>query len=79
MVLAGSNLFLAGPPDVFSNEEPAATFAGERGGLLCVLSAADGSELAKYDLANPPAFDAMAAAGGKLYMATTGGEVLCLE
>ncbi|MHC4629091.1 MAG: outer membrane protein assembly factor BamB family protein, partial [Planctomycetota bacterium] len=37
MVLAGSNLFLAGPPDVFSNEEPAATFAGERGGLLCVL------------------------------------------
>ena len=79
MVLAGNNLFLAGPPDIFSSEEPAATFEGKRGGLLCVLSAADGSELAKYDLASPPVFDGMAAAGGRLYMATTGGEVLCLE
>jgi len=79
MVLAGNNLLLAGPPDIFSSEEPAATFEGKRGGLLCVLSAADGSELAKYDLDSPPVFDGMAAAGGRLYMATTGGEVLCLE
>jgi hypothetical protein len=78
-VLAGDNLFLAGPPDVFSSEEPAATFTGKRGGLLCVLSAADGSELAKYDLASPPVFDGMAAAGRRLYMTTTGGEVLCWE
>jgi hypothetical protein len=79
MVLAGNNLFLAGPPDIFSSEEPAATFEGKRGGLLCVLSAADGSELAKYELDSPPVFDGMAAAGGRLYMAVTGGEVLCLE
>ena len=79
MVLAGSNLFLGGPPDVFLSEDPAATFEGKRGGLLYVLSAADGSELAKYDLDSPPVFDGMAAAGGKLYMAATGGEVLCLE
>ena len=79
MVLAGNNLFLAGPPDIFASDEPAATFEGKRGGLLCVLSAADGSELAKYDLDSPPVFDGMAAAGGRLYIAATGGEVLCLE
>jgi hypothetical protein len=70
---------MAGPPNIFSSEEPAATFEGKRGGLLCVLSTADGSELAKYDLDSPPVFDGMAAAGGRLYMATTGGEVLCLD
>ena len=79
MVLTGSNLFLAGPPDVFSSEEPAATLEGKRGGLLCVLSTADGGELSRHKLASPPVFDGMAAAGGKLYMAAINGEVLCLE
>ncbi|MHC4116860.1 MAG: outer membrane protein assembly factor BamB family protein [Planctomycetota bacterium] len=78
LVLAGGNLLLAGPPDVLSSAEPEATFKGERGGLLCVLSAADGSELARYDLDSPPVFDGMAAAAGRLYIASTSGEVLCL-
>jgi outer membrane protein assembly factor BamB len=79
IVLAGNNLFLAGPPDIFSSEEPAATLEGKRGGLLCALSAEDGSELAKYDLDSPPVFDGMAATDGRLYIATTNGRVLCLE
>jgi hypothetical protein len=70
---------LAGPPDIFSSEEPAATLEGKRGGLLCALSAEDGSELAKYDLDSPPVFDGMAATDGRLYIATTNGRVLCLE
>jgi len=79
IVLTKSNLFLAGPPDVFSSEEPAATLQGKRGGMLCVLSTADGSELARYELDSPPVFDGMAASRNRLYMATTNGEVLCLE
>ena len=79
IVLTGNNLFLAGPPDVFSSEEPAATLEGKRGGLLCVLSTADGSEVARYELDSPPVFDGLAAAGGRLYIAATNGEVLCLE
>jgi hypothetical protein len=79
IVLTKNNLFLAGPPDVFSKDEPTATLEGKRGGLLCVLSTADGSELTHYELESPPVFDGMAAAGGRLYMAATNGEVLCLE
>jgi len=47
--------------------------------MLCVLSTADGSELARYELDSPPVFDGMAASRNRLYMATTNGEVLCLE
>ncbi|TKJ33650.1 MAG: hypothetical protein CEE38_19890 [Planctomycetes bacterium B3_Pla] len=79
IVLAGNNLFLAGPPDIFSSEEPAATLEGKRGGLLCVLSAADGSELARHDLDSPPVFDGMAAANGKLFISTVGGKVLAFS
>ncbi|UCG49770.1 MAG: hypothetical protein JSU94_08300, partial [Phycisphaerales bacterium] len=73
------SLFLAGPPDIFSSAEPAATLEGRRGGLLLVLSTADGSELARHELESPPVFDGMAASRGRLYMAATNGEVLCLE
>jgi outer membrane protein assembly factor BamB len=77
-VLADGTLFLAGPPDVFASEEPAAAFAGQRGGLLCALSAADGKKLAQHELDSPPVFDGMAAAGGRLYLSTVDGQVLCM-
>jgi len=77
LVLANDTLFLAGPPDIFSCDEPAAALEGKKGGLLCLLSATDGKELAKYDLDSPPVFDGMAAAGGHLYMVTIDGKVLC--
>ena len=77
LVLADNTLFLAGPPDVFSCDEPTAALEGKKGGLLCVLSAADGQELAKYELESPPVFDGMAVAGEYLYMVTIDGKVRC--
>jgi len=79
MVLADKTLFMAGPPDMFSSDEPAATFEGKKGGLLYLAAAADGKELAQHKLESPPVFDGMAAAGGKLYIATMNGNILCWD
>jgi len=93
MVLAGGTLFIAGPPDLIDEPEAfrrindpqvqrdlaeqEAALDGRKGTLLMAFSAADGTELARYELERPPVFDGMAAASGRLYMATAGGEVLC--
>jgi outer membrane protein assembly factor BamB len=95
MVLAGGTLFVAGPPDVIDeqqafrqiNEEKVrrsladqvAAFNGEKGAALLAISTADGTELARYDLESPPIFDGMAGAGGRLYMTTIDGRVLCFR
>lgn len=79
LVLSKDTLFMAGPPDIFSSDDPIAALEGNKGGLLCVLSATDGNKLAQYNLESPPVFDGMAAAGGQLYMATIDGNVLCLR
>jgi hypothetical protein len=95
MVLAGRTLFVAGPPDLIDEDqafrqiddsevqqnltEQAAALDGKKGALLLAVSAADGKELAQYDIESPPVFDGMAAAAGRLYMATINGEVLCFR
>ncbi|MGD8499833.1 MAG: PQQ-binding-like beta-propeller repeat protein, partial [Phycisphaerales bacterium] len=92
MVLAGRKLFVAGPPDLIDEEqafrqindqkvtrsltEQAAALRGEKGALLLAVSATDGTQLAQYDIESPPVFDGMAAAAGRLYMATINGKVL---
>jgi hypothetical protein len=94
MVLADRKLILAGPPDVLDEEEAAASLsdprtrelieeqdaalAGQRGGLLLIVDADDGQELAELQLDSPPVFDGMAVAGDRLYMATLDGHVICL-
>jgi outer membrane protein assembly factor BamB len=93
MTLAGEILFIAGPRDVLDESELDRAFAGgsdERilaqeaalegraGGLLWAVSAVDGERLAEIRLRSPPIFDGMAAANGRLYMATVDGKVLCL-
>lgn len=78
MVLAGESLIVAGPPDLVDPKDPWAAFEGRKGGRLRVLSTADGSVLAKHDLPEPPIFDGMSAAAGRLYISTTGGKLLCL-
>ncbi len=94
MVLANEMLFVAGPPDVIDEQQilrqindpkvkqsladQDAALDGKKGALLLVVSAVDGRKLAQYDMDSPPVFDGMAGAGGRLYVATVNGELLCL-
>jgi len=93
MVLADKTLFIAGPLDAIDEEEAfynpndegilakldkqSAALEGQNGALLLVLSASDGEKLAEYKLDSPPVFDGMAAANGRLYLATKNGKILC--
>jgi len=77
MVLASKHLFVAGPPDVVVPKDPMAAFEGRSGGLLWALSTADGKKLAQYELDSPPVFDGMAAASGRLFLATLDGKIVC--
>jgi len=79
MVLAGETLFAAGHPDVLDPNEPWAAYEGKRGGLLLVLSAADGRVLAEHRLDAPPVLDGLAAARGRLLISTINGKVLCYQ
>jgi outer membrane protein assembly factor BamB len=95
LVLADTTLFLAGPPDVVDEVQSLSTFdqaatqrqlarqaavyEGSEGALLWAVSAADGTKLAEQKLGGVPVFDGMAAAGGRLYMATTDGTVQCFR
>lgn len=79
MVLAPNSMFLAGPPDLLASDDPTAALQGKKGGLLCVVARADGKKLAQYELESPPVFDGMAAAGGRLYMATLDGRIVCFS
>jgi hypothetical protein len=93
--LANGTLFVAGPPDLVDEKamwgrskepefqqkmrEQAEALEGSRGGVLWALSAETGSRLAEYGLDDLPAFDGMAAANGRLFMATTDHKFLCFE
>ena len=78
MVKAGDTIFVAGPPDVFDEKDPYASFDGRLGARLVSVSAKDGRKLAERSLDVPPVFDGMIAAGGRLFISTEDGCVLCL-
>jgi outer membrane protein assembly factor BamB len=78
MVLAGSTLFVAGTADVVDPDDPWSAIDGRRGGVLWAVSTAGGKKLAEYPLESPPVFDGIAAAGGRLYISNTNGDVVCL-
>ena len=94
MVLADKTLFIAGPPDVVDEEEVYKTYGqeqtqaklkeqdaayqGAQGALLWAVSTTDGTKLAEWKLDSLPRWDGMAAAQGRLYIATTAGKVLCM-
>jgi len=94
LVLAEKVLFVAGPPDILDepqafrqiNEpqvrrdlaEQVAAFNGKKDAVLAAISITDGTELGRYDLDSPPVFDGMAAAGGRLYLATLNGRLVCM-
>jgi outer membrane protein assembly factor BamB len=76
MVLAGDLLFGAGWKD--SEKIFAKNPHGENDSVLEVISTADGKTLRQYPLESEPVFDGMAAAYGRLYMATKDGKILCM-
>ena len=51
---------------------------GKSGARLWAVSTEDGSRLTEYALDCLPTWDGMAAAGGRLYLSTTDGTVVCL-
>jgi len=67
MLIAAGTLFLAGPPDAV---EP-------KGGLLWAVGLADGRKLREVRLDAAPVFDGLAGGGGRLYLATRDGKLLC--
>jgi len=95
MVLAGKTLFVAGPQDVadelkaFYKPDDAenrsalakqdSVLEGRQGAVLYAVSASDGEKLAEYKLDSLPVWDGMAAANGRLYLATKNGKVLCFD
>lgn len=78
MVVAGEVLFAAGPPDVADKRDPWAAIEGRKGGVMWAMSTEDGEKLAEYKLDAPPIYDGLIAAGGRLYIATTDGKVVCM-
>ncbi|MFV1965361.1 MAG: PQQ-binding-like beta-propeller repeat protein [Pirellulaceae bacterium] len=89
MVLGTDRLAVAGPVDkgekdpdllAFRNDaEARASFAGQKGVFLRVVSATDGKQISETELPGMPVFDGLSAAGGRLYVSLKDGTVICLE
>ena len=95
MALTGRTLFVAGTPDVtdeqslFNNlgsADPSAQLAqqerldqGLQGSKLRAISAESGKTLAELQIDAVPVFDGMAAANGRLFLASMDGKVICFE
>ncbi len=79
MTLAGPRLLAAGSPDVVDPRDPLAAFEGRKGAKLWILATVDGKKLSEYPLDSPPVHDGMAAAAGRLYLATVDGKVVCFR
>jgi len=77
MLLADDRLIAAGTPDVLDPDDPLSAFEGRQGALLEVFSAKDGSLLESQPLPSLPAFDGLSAAGGRLYLSTLDGKIIC--
>jgi hypothetical protein len=78
MALAGDTLFVAGTPDTVDPDDPLGALEGRKGMVLCAFAAADGKQVGELKLDSLPVWDGLAAAGGRLYLATRAGRVICL-
>jgi len=78
MAVGGKTLLCAGTPDVLDAEEPWAAYEGKRGGVLFALATGDGTITAQRKLDAAPVYDGMAIAGGRLYLSTVDGTLICI-
>ncbi len=79
MVKANDILFIAGPPDVFDEEDPFAAFEGRKGARLAALSTEDGKILNDIKLESPPVFDGMIAVQDRLIISLRNGSLICVS
>lgn len=95
MALCKDIVLVAGPPNFVNERQvyrlpdapatkeaiqrQAEALEGKHGGVLWALSKTDGKLLARYALDTIPVFDGLAAAGGKLFVSTVDGRLLCLS
>jgi hypothetical protein len=79
MIRAADVVFVGGSPDVIDPDDPHGAWEGRKGGLLVAFAAADGQELARYQLPAPPVWDGMAATSECLLISTSDGAVLCMK
>ena len=73
MAVAGPTLVAAGSPAVTGQRDPLGARAG-----LWLLSTEDGATRAQYRLDAPPVLRGMGIVAGRVYLADTAGNVLCL-
>ena len=52
---------------------------GKHGGILRIVSPLDGKMIADHKLDFIPVWDGMAAANGRLYLATKDGRIVCFQ
>ena len=79
MVLAGKTLFVAGAPGMTDPKDPFGTPDDNPRGVLAAFAAETGEKLSECEIPSLPVWDGLAAAGGRLYLATLDGHVLCLR
>ena len=89
-----NTLLIAGPPDLLDEDaafenyvdeatqkqiaDQDAALKGQRGAMLQTIDAGTGETLAEYTLESLPVFDGLIVAGGRAFIATSDGHVLCL-
>ena len=78
MVRAAETIFVAGSPDVVDPKDPHGAWEGRKGGVLATYAADDGRKLAEHKLPAPPVWDGMAVAGGRLFISTGKGCIVCM-
>lgn len=79
MVRANDLLFLGGTPYSADRIDLAATYEGTKGGLISIMSTANGEKIAEQRLDSPPVWDGIAAANGRLYISLENGNLLSLK
>ncbi len=77
MLKSGDRLFLGAMPVEVPVGDPYAAYEGRKGGMIWIASAKDGARLADVDLDSPVVWDGMAAARGRLFVATEDGAIRC--
>jgi hypothetical protein len=78
MLVARERLYLAGPPDLLTEQGAYEAMIGRRGALFRVVSTSDGSKLSEFKMKEVPVFDGLIASRDRLYLSTMEGTLICL-